>query len=533
MTHFSRCLDMCLTSTQALKHQPFEQLAIVLGDQLNAAHSWYRQVNPKRLILMMEMRQETDYTTHHIQKVVGFFAAMRQFAEALSQAGHKVLYLTLDEPSNQQNLVANIDSILHSCPTLKEVCLQQPDEYRVDQQLQNWAQQSKATVTWSDTEHFLTQRDVLARWFPNQSRYIMENFYRRMRKESGYLMVDGRPIGNKWNFDKQNRNKIPAQHQVEPPLCFAHNVSEIVDLVQQEGVKTIGEIDANRFIWPINRSQSRQLLTYFVEHLLVHFGRYQDAMHSEHWSLYHARLSFSLNSKMLSPREVVEKVIDYWLTHQDTIDLAQVEGFVRQIIGWREFIRAMYWQHMPSYGELNQLHAKRMLPEFYWHGHTKMNCMKHSIEQSLQHAYAHHIQRLMITGNFALLIGANPDAVDSWYLGIYIDALEWVELPNTRGMSQFADGGLLATKPYASSGAYINKMSNYCGDCHYQVSARVGDKACPFNSLYWHFIDQHQESLSQNPRMRMIVRQWQQRATSDQQSLLEQAGKYLAQINDL
>jgi Uncharacterized protein related to deoxyribodipyrimidine photolyase len=508
-------------------------LALVLGDQLNASHSWFKTVNPQRLIILMEVREEADYANHHIQKVVGFFAAMRNFAQALSTAGHSVLYIRLDDPHNHQSVTKNLTGLLEKLPSVAHVHLQQPDEYRVDCYLQAWAEQQSIQVSWFDTEHFLTQRSVLHDWFPGKDNFLMESFYRRIRKQSGYLMEHDKPIGGKWNFDKENRHKLADKHDVPAPLMFSHDVTDIVAMLTKAEVKTIGEIDPERFIWPTTRAESRQLLDHFVDKLLANFGRYQDAMHTDYWSLFHARLSFSLNTKMLSPREVVERAINYWQDHRAQVNEAQIEGFVRQIIGWREFIRAIYWHHMPNYSTTNFFEHSAKLPAYYWTAKTKMQCMAKSIEQSLKFSYAHHIQRLMVTGNFALLSGVAPDEVDAWYLGIYIDALQWVELPNTRGMSQFADGGILATKPYISSGSYINKMSNYCQSCHYDVNQRVGENACPFNSLYWHFIETHKKQLRNNGRMGLILNQWDKRDESDKQELLKQARFYLSQVDSL
>lgn len=508
-------------------------LALVLGDQLNAGHSWFKTVDNNRLFVLMEVREETDYTQHHIQKVVGFFAAMRNFANALSNAGHKVCYIELDDPNNLQSVTKNLSLLLKILPKAQQVQLQQPDEYRVDHYLQDWAEHQSVEVKWYDSEHFLTQRSVLNDWFPGKESFLMESFYRRVRQQTGYLMENDKPIGGKWNFDKENRNKLANKQDVPSPLLFSHDVTDIVTMLEKKEVGTIGRIDSQRFIWPTSRLESRQLLDFFVENLLENFGRYQDAMHTDHWSLFHARLSFSLNTKMLSPREVVEKAISFWQTNPSRVNMAQIEGFVRQIIGWREFVRAIYWNHMPNYSSTNFFNNKAPLPSYYWTGKTNMQCMAKSIQQSLELSYAHHIQRLMVTGNFALLAGVNPDDVDAWYLGIYIDALQWVELPNTRGMSQFADGGILATKPYVSSGSYINKMSNYCQNCHYDVNQRVGERACPFNSLYWHFIDTHHEQLSNNARMSLILSQWNKQDKAAKQELLEQARCYLNQIDSL
>ncbi|MDN7127539.1 cryptochrome/photolyase family protein [Pseudidiomarina terrestris] len=521
----------CFTSLSKLPTNDYAEIALILGDQLNASHSWYHQKSKRRLFVMFEMRQETDYCRHHIQKVVGFFAAMRNFASALAKAGHNVLYLTLDHSDNKQSLTDNLAAVAKHCNS-KEILLQQPDEYRLDKQFDEWQAPDSCSLTWHDSEHFLTERNVLNQWFGDKDNYLMEHFYRRVRKQTGYLMEDGKPVGGKWNYDKENRKSLKASAELPEPLLFAHDVSALVELLEQEGVDTFGHIDPNNFIWPVQRSEAKQLLSYFTEHLLSRFGDYQDAMLEGHWALYHARISFALNTKMLSPKQVVEAALSAWQANPDDISLNQIEGFIRQIIGWREFVRAIYWHFMPAYADSNFLEHERPLPDFYWTGKTQMNCLQHSITQSLDYAYAHHIQRLMVTGNFALLAGCAPDAVDAWYLGVYIDAIEWVELPNTRAMSQFADGGKLATKPYVSSGSYINKMSNYCKSCHYDVQTKVGDGACPFNLLYWHFIDRHQQRFANNSRMALILSQWRKRDESEKKEIREQAESFLANLGN-
>jgi len=274
--------------------------------------------------------------------------------------------------------------------------------------------------------------------------------------------------------------------------------------IEHADIKTIGRFDNKTFPYPINRAQTLKQLKYFCEALLVHFGDYQDAMHTDEAYLFHSRLSFAMNIKLISPKDVVNTVMNYYRKHSDDINISQVEGFVRQIIGWREYMRGMYWSFMPEYKMKNALDNHNKLPDFFWTGDTKMNCLNKTINNSLDNGYAHHIQRLMITGNYALLTQTDPDEVDDWYLGIYVDAIEWVQLTNTRGMSQFADGGKIATKPYVSSGSYINKMSNYCGDCHYNKSKKTEDDACPFNSLYWNFLDDKREQLGKNFRMGMM-----------------------------
>lgn len=484
----------------------YKTLRLVLGDQLNMNHSWYKTVDENVVYFIAEMRQETDYVRHHIQKVVAFFESMRNMASALTDKGHAVIYYQLDHSDNTQSLEGNLDQLFvnHS---IEKFEYQLPDEYRLDLQLKNYAKSLQIESSLIDTEHFLTSRDFLGEFFKGKKQYVMEYFYRQMRKNYNIMMDDiGEPQGGQWNFDKSNRKKWNTKDLIPPIYNTRKDVSHIVSLLKGKEVVTIGNIDQTDFHWPTSYEESKATLTYFCENLLVHFGDYQDAMHTEQRFLFHSRLSFAMNSKMLHPLEVVNSVIAYWEKHQSEIDISQVEGFVRQIIGWREYMRGIYWMKMPDYAQLNALNNTNPLPDFYWTAKTKMNCLQKSIQQSLDESYAHHIQRLMITGNFALLAQIHPDYVDEWYLGIYIDAIEWVEITNTRGMSQWADGGIVATKPYVSSGSYINKMSNYCKDCHYNVKNKTEDDACPFNSLYWNFLDDKREYFQRNNRMSMMMR---------------------------
>jgi deoxyribodipyrimidine photolyase-related protein len=481
-----------------------KQLRFLLGDQLNSEHSWFKEVNPNVLYVMAEMRQETDYVKHHIQKVVAFFLSMRNFSKELIKQGHQVVYYTISDVNNPHNLE---QLILDLVTENKFECFeyQLPDEYRLDEQLKSICEKISIPTKAVDSEHFYTTRNELTDFFKGKKQLLMESFYRMMRKKHDVLMVADQPLDGKWNFDHNNRNQYKNEVPIPFPLELHKNVVELVAEVESQNITTIGTIDAEHFNWPTSRSESLQLIDYFCSHLLAHFGTYQDALFSGHKFLFHSRLSFAMNSKMISPKEVVDAVISYYFQHQETIEISQVEGFVRQIIGWREYIRGIYWKEMPNYAQMNALENYNPLPEFFWTGKTKMKCMQHSISQSLSEAYAHHIQRLMVIGNFSLLAQLHPDAVDSWYLGVYIDAIEWVEMPNTRGMSQYADGGILATKPYVSSGSYINKMSNYCGSCHYNVKDKLGENACPFNSLYWHFLDEKKQHFANNQRMSMML----------------------------
>ena len=513
----------------------YKRLRLILGDQLNDQHSWYKQPEDDVLYLIAELHQEANYVKHHIQKLCGFFASMAEFARHLTTDGHQVCYLTLDETADFKTLP---ELIVHQCQKHQVIYFdyQQPDEYRLSQQLQSLSLNSETTISCFSTEHFLLPQEEISQLINTGVHNRMESFYRKMRKRFNILMEGDQPRGDRWNFDGDNRNKLkPADlAQVPEPLMFGNDVSEILARIARHDVASIGNT-GEQLLWPVNQRQSIELLHFFCRHCLPYFGRFQDAMTKQgenRWTLYHSRLSFSLNNKLLHPMQVIETALQYF-EDNDNIDLAQIEGFIRQILGWREYVRGVYWANMPDYAERNALQAHRDLPEYFWTGKTNMACVSHAVEQSLDYAYAHHIQRLMVTGNFAMLAGIDPDQMDQWYLGIYIDAIEWVEMPNTRGMSQFADGGLIATKPYAASGSYINKMSDYCSSCHYSVKERYTEQACPFNSLYWHFMQRHGDRFARNPRTAMAYRSWAKMDEKVQQALLQKAEYYLANIEAL
>lgn len=519
--------------------RPAAHLRLILGDQLNLAHSWFERTDASVLYVLMEVRQETDHAWHHIQKVLGFFGAMRRFTERLRTDGHRVLYLTLDDPRNTQDFPGNLRWIMNACGS-STFGYQLPDEFRLDAQLKGFASTCGCAMEMTDTEHFLTRREELDTLFNGKKQFLMERFHHVIRERTGLLMNGRQPVGGQWNFDKENRGRPAKTHVAPPPLSFDHDLRELHRLVEAHGVKTIGTLDAAHFPWPLDRAEGLDLLAYFCAHLLPLFGTYQDALMPGQWALYHSRLSFAMNVKMLSPLEVCQAAEAAWRADPERITLPQVEGFIRQIIGWREYMRGVYWSKMPAYATMNFFGHDRALPEWYWTGRTKMACLREAITGSLQNAYAHHIQRLMLTGNFALLAGVDPDEVDRWYLGIYIDAIEWVEITNTRGMSQFADGGIVGTKPYVSSGAYINKLGHHCGSCFYDVKERTGPQACPFNALYWHFHARNRERLASTDarpgtmiRVGMVYRTWEKMNASTRQALLDKGDELLANIDTL
>jgi deoxyribodipyrimidine photolyase-related protein len=508
-----------------------KKLRLILGDQLNSQHSWLLEKDQNTTYCLFEMRQETDYVTHHIQKVVGYFTAMRNFANELKKAKHSVVYFEINDKKNTQSLVENLALLIKEYNIEKFEYLS-PDEYRLDQQLKGFSKDLKIDSEVFSSEDFYTEREDLTTFFKGKKQFLMENFYRDMRKKHQILMVDKQPEGGKWNFDASNRKKWKGDTLIPQEISFDTNVEDVLSDIEKAGIKTIGKINPKYFEYPISRKQSLEQLTYFCEHLLVHFGDYQDAMHTDKIYLYHSRISFAMNSKIISPREVVNTVLETYRAQENKIDISQVEGFIRQILGWREYMRGMYWMLMPDYKKENFLENKNKLPDFFWTGKTKMNCLKNAVNNSLENGYAHHIQRLMITGNFALLTQIHPDEIDAWYLGIYVDAIEWVQLPNTRGMSQFADGGKIATKPYVSSGSYISKMGNYCDACVYKKAKKFEDDACPFNTLYWNFLDEKQEKLSSNFRMKMMYSVLNKMSSEDRSKIKEKANHIIENLDE-
>lgn len=508
-------------------------LRLILGDQLNHTHSWYQNQDENTVYILMEVASETNYVVHHIQKISAFFLAMRAFANWLSEQGHQTIYIHLDNPENQQSFTSNLQQLIEQ-HQFGRFEYQLPDEFRVDAELKAFCASLSIPSDVADTEHFYTARHELASFFEGKKTFLMENFYRIMRKKHRVLVdKDKEPLFGQWNFDQQNRQRYDAKVAVPAPLLFENNAQPIRIMLDKMGIHYFGEIEDERLIWPVTRAQSFDMLQFFVDECLPHFGTYQDSMETKHWSLFHARLSFAINCKLLSPKEVVNAAISAWEQNQNRIEYHQLEGFVRQIIGWREYMRGIYWAKMPEYATLNYFDHQSKLPSWFWNGNTKMNCLKHAISQSLKYAYAHHIQRLMITGNFALLAGTHPDDVDAWYLGIYIDALDWVEMTNTRGMSQFADGGIVGSKPYVSSANYIDKMSNYCQKCFYAAKLRTGERACPFNSLYWNFHQQHRAKLERNPRIGMVYKTWDKFSDDEKQRIVAQAKFYLENVESL
>lgn len=512
-------------------HWPARTLRLVLGDQLNPGHSWFQQVDAQVVYVLMEVRQETDYVLHHAQKILAIFAAMRDFARQLRAAGHRVRYVALESASNRQSIPGNLQALARHYGA-RSVQWQQPDEWRLDAQLQAWAATQPLAWDMVDSEHFLTARGELAALMQGRRQWLMEHFYRHMRRRHRLLLdADGQPEGGRWNFDHDNRKPWPGTPPQPPDWRPTHDHSGLWAMLQRCGVDSLGQPQAAALRWPLNRAEALACLEAFIAQALPHFGDYEDAMASQAPRLFHSLLSFALNVKMLQPLEVIRRAEAAW--RGGLAPLAAVEGFVRQILGWREYVRGIYWSCMPGYENRNALGHTLPLPRWFWTGDTGMRCLQLSIRQSLQTAHAHHIQRLMVIGNFALLAGLDPVALHRWYLGIYIDAFEWVELPNTLGMSQSADGGLIATKPYVSGAAYLQRMTDYCRGCAYDPRQRTGPRACPFNALYWDFFDRHSTALRDNHRLTLVYRQWQKMPPQQQEALRGQARQLRGRLDAL
>ena len=506
-------------------------LRLVLGDQLNRLHSWFGEVRADMVYVLMEVRSETDYVRHHAQKVLGIFAAMREFARQRKADGHRMRHVAIDDPSNRQNLTANLDALIaHYGASAVEY--QAPDEWRLDEALRAWASSCAVPVRMVGSEHFLTERDTASQLFAGKKQWLMESFYRQQRRLHGVLMTpEGQPEGGQWNFDADNRKPWHGTPPAPPDARPCHDHTALWQSIDAAGVQTLGEPQAAAFRWPLHRAEAMQQLDHFITHALPHFGDHQDAISGQSWHLFHSLLSFALNTKMLHPREVIDRAEQ--ACREGQAPLHAVEGFIRQILGWREYVRGVYWAQMPGYTEANALGHTRPLPAWFWTGETRMACLASAIGQSLEHAYAHHIQRLMVIGNFALLAGLDPAELHRWYLGIYIDAFEWVEAPNTLGMSQWADGGRLATKPYVSSAAYLQRMGDHCKGCAYDPRAKTGERACPFNALYWDFFARHRTHFERNPRLGVVYHQLTKMTPETLQALRAQAQQDLERLHAL
>jgi deoxyribodipyrimidine photolyase-related protein len=477
-------------------------LVIVLGDQLDLESPALDGFDPALdLIWMAEVAGESTYVLSHRVRIAYFLSCMRHFAAAQQTQERRVEYTYLDDEGNTGDLATELKRAIQKFKPDRLIAVE-PGEYRIEQMLL-----SIPNLEIRPDTHFFCSRGEFAQWAKSHKQLRMEFFYREMRKKSGILMEKAQPLGGRWNFDVENRasfGKSGPPRTLHQPHAFPPDkiTREVIELVDKTFPNHPGSLA--HFDLPVTAEQAEAALQDFVKHGLPEFGAYQDAMWTDQPFLYHSRLSGPMNLKLLNPRRVLTAVED--AHHRGHAPLAAAEGFIRQILGWREYIRGIYWTQMPAYAEKNALHAAEKLPDFYWTGKTDMECLRQTIGQTLEYGYAHHIQRLMVTGLYSLLFGVDPVEIHQWYLAIYWDAVEWVELPNVIGMSQFADGGFMSTKPYAASGKYISRMSNYCRNCRYNSAESVGENACPFTTLYWDFLLKHEKTLAKNPRMLMQLK---------------------------
>ncbi|GAN78418.1 cryptochrome/photolyase family protein [Acidisphaera rubrifaciens] len=504
-------------------------LRVVLGDQCTAGLSALDDLDPAAdTVLMAEVQAECTYVRHHPKKIALVLSAMRHFARALEARGVRVAYVRLDDADNTHTLRGEV---VRAANRLRPAAIvaTEPGEWRVLEDMRGWQDAAGVPVEIRDDTRFVCRLREFRAWARGKRSLRMEFFYRDMRRRTGLLMNGDTPEGGRWNYDAENRKRLPPGIDVPAPPAFAPDAitRDVLALVAARFGDHFGDLDG--FAWPVTARDAGRMLDDFITRRLPSFGDWQDAMATGEATLFHSLISTSLNCGLLDPLEACRRAEAAY--RAGDAPLNAVEGFIRQIIGWREYVRGIYWLHMPDYATRNGLDATRRLPDFYWTGETRMACLRAVVDQTRAHAYAHHIQRLMVTGNFALLAGLDPDQVDEWYMIVFADAYEWVEMPNTRGMALHADHAVVGSKPYAASGAYINRMSDYCAGCAYDVRQSTGPAACPFNALYWDFIARHADRFAGNPRMAMPVRTWRRMAAAKQRALRERAADFLAAMD--
>jgi deoxyribodipyrimidine photolyase-related protein len=481
-----------------------KNLILVLGDQLSPKITSLADADPARdVVLMAEVNAEATYVRHHKKKIALVFAAMRHFADRLTHDGFSVDYRDITQTGPNGCFTSEVRRAVER-HGVSRIVVTEPGEWRVLHEMQTWSEQFGIPVEILGDRRFICSNAQFGAWARDRKQLRMEYFYRDMRRQTGLLMDGDEPIGGRWNFDHDNRKPAKSDLFMPTPLRVAPDA--ITQAALQDVARLFGRHfgDLEPFWFAVTHTDAEAALDHFISHALPRFGDFQDAMLEGERFLYHSVLSIYINIGLLDPLDVCRRVENAY--RAGSVPLNAAEGYIRQIIGWREYVRGIYWLKMPGYLEQNFFGHTHAVPDFYWTGDTDMACLRSAIQQTKEEAYAHHIQRLMVTGNFALLAGVSPQALHVWYLTVYADAFEWVELPNTLGMSQFADGGLLASKPYVASGAYIDRMSNHCKSCRYDVKLRTGPNACPFNALYWDFVDRHRSKLSRNPRMGPMYR---------------------------
>ena len=497
-------------------------LRVILGDQLSSRLDIVAGADKENdVFLLAEVMAEASYVGHHVKKIAFLFSAMRHYAEALRTAGYAVRYVALEDDGNTQSLDGEILRAVEALGPAR-VLITEPGEWRLREGFEALSLALPVPLDILPDSRFLCSHAEFDAWASDRRELRMEYFYREMRRRHDVLMEpDGKPAGGRWNFDAENRKPPKAGLDSPSRLSFRKDAITlaVLDLVRRRFPDGYGRLEP--FHFAVTRRQALRELNHFITHILPSFGDYQDAMVKGEPYLRHSLLAAYINAGLLYPLEVCRKAETAFRAGHAPLNAA--EGFIRQILGWREFVRGVYWRFMPGYVEANALDATEPLPWFYWSGETKMACMREALAHTYDHAYSHHIQRLMITGNFALLADLQPKAVHEWYLAVYADAYEWVELPNTLGMALHADGGLLASKPYAASGAYIRRMSNFCQGCAYDPTVAVGDRACPFNALYWDFMARHRERFSRNARMPYVYANWDRMGADRQAALQAQA----------
>ncbi|CAM8671463.1 cryptochrome/photolyase family protein [Sphingobium sp.] len=503
----------------------------ILGDQLAPDIAALRDADKARsVVLMMEVADETTYVRHHKAKIAFILSAMRHHADRLRALGWTVDYVKLDDTANSGSFTGEVARAVERHKPVA-IHVTEAGEWRVQAMLDGWALRFGLPVTVHEDDRFLCSHGAFDTWAAARTRLRMEYFYRDMRRKTGLLMTaEGKPEGGEWNYDADNRKPPPQRDLLMPqPIRFRPDAitRDVLGIVADRFADHIGSLD--HFHFAVTHEDAMRQQRRFLDEALPHFGDYQDAMLTDEPFLWHAILSPYINAGLLDPLALCRAVEARYRAGKAPLNCA--EGFIRQIIGWREYVRGVYWHEGPDYARRNALGATRPLPGFYWTGETDMHCMAQAIGQTIDHAYAHHIQRLMITGNFALLAGIDPHQVHVWYLEVYADAYEWVELLNTIGMSQFADGGLLGSKPYAAGGAYINRMSDYCGTCRYDVKQRIGEDACPFNALYWDFLARNESALGRNVRLAMPYRNWARMDEQVRAATRAQAARFLASLD--
>jgi len=505
------------------------KLHLVFGDQLSHQLSSLTDVvTGTDLIWMCELRSEATRVKHHKKKIAFIFSAMRHFATELKAAGQWVHYTHYTDSNNGGSFTEEIARALSAHP-IGRIVVTAPSEYAVMQEVESWHARFDVEVEICPDDRFLCSTEAFAKWVKERKQLRMEYFYREMRRTHNILMEGNQPVGGQWNYDAENRKSPKGGLEIpETYMCQPDSITEeVLKLVESEFSNHFGDLEP--FHFAVTASQARDALERFIEQRLVNFGDYQDAMLQDEPWMYHSHLGLYINCGLLTPLECIQAAETAY--HKGQAPLNAVEGFIRQLLGWREYVRGLYWLKMPDYARLNYFDAKRELPEFFWTAKTEMNCLRQCLQETKANAYAHHIQRLMVIGNFALIAGLDPKQVNEWFWIVYADAYHWVELPNVSGMILFADGGLLASKPYAASGAYINKMSNYCKGCRYSVSKKNGPDACPFNYLYWDFLMRHQDALQGNPRMAMIYRTLAKMSPERVEATLEDSQRFLSSLS--